>query len=38
VSSNPNDWATVPGSMMTNTLAIPIVTTNLNEFYRLVYP
>jgi len=38
VSSNPNDWATVTGSMMTNMLAIPIIPTNLNEYYRLVFP
>ncbi len=38
VSSNPNDWATVIGSTATNALAIPIVTTNFDEYYRLVYP
>jgi len=38
VSSNPNDWATVPGSTATNALVIPIATNNLNEYYRLVYP
>jgi hypothetical protein len=38
VSTNPNDWATVPGSTVTNQMAIPITTTNLNEYYRLVYP
>jgi len=38
VSTNPNDWATVPGSAATNQLSFPISLTNLNEFYRLVYP
>ncbi len=38
VSSNPNDWATVVGSMATNTMTIPIVTANLNEYFQLVYP
>jgi hypothetical protein len=38
VSSNTNDWATVPGSTVTNSMAVPIVTTNLDEYYRLVYP
>ena len=38
VSTNPNDWATVPGSAATNQLSFPISQTNLNEFYRLVYP
>jgi hypothetical protein len=38
VSGNPNDWGTVPGSAATNTLTIPIVSTNLNSYYRLVYP
>jgi hypothetical protein len=38
VSGNTNDWGTVPGSTATNTMAIPIAMTNLNEYYRLVYP
>jgi hypothetical protein len=38
ISGDPNDWATVPGSTATNALAIPIMTTNLDEYYRLVYP
>jgi hypothetical protein len=38
VSANPNDWGTVPGSTSTNLLSLPILTTNLNNFYRLVYP
>jgi hypothetical protein len=38
LSANPNDWGTVTGSTATNTMAIPIATTNLNEYYRLVYP
>jgi hypothetical protein len=38
VSGNSNDWATVPGSTLTNTASLSILTTNLNEYYRLVYP
>ena len=38
LSINSNDWGTVPGSTTTNLLAIPIVTTNLDEYYRLIYP
>jgi hypothetical protein len=38
VSSTPNDRATVPGSTATNKMAIPIMMTNLDEYYRLVYP
>jgi len=38
IGSNPNDWATVTGSRMTNLLATPIVTTNLDKYNRLVYP
>ena len=38
LSTNQNDWATIPGSTATNTLAIPIFTTNLNDYYRLIYP
>lgn len=38
LSTNPNDWATVAGSTATNTMSISIVTTNLDEYYRLVYP
>jgi hypothetical protein len=38
VSANLNDWATVPGSTTTNLINLPITTTNLNSFYRLVYP
>jgi hypothetical protein len=38
VSANPNDWATVPGSTTTNLITLPITITNLNSFYRLVYP
>jgi len=37
ISSNTNDWATVPGSTATFTTNFPIVSTN-NGFYRLVYP
>jgi hypothetical protein len=38
VSGNTNDWGTVPGSTATNTAAITIPATNLNGYYRLVYP
>jgi hypothetical protein len=38
LSTDLHDWATVTGSMMTNLMIIPIGTTNLNEYYRLVYP
>jgi hypothetical protein len=38
VSANLNDWATVPGSTTTNLINLPITTTNLNSFYRLVFP
>jgi hypothetical protein len=38
VSSYTNDWATVPGSQSINSTNITIVNTNLNEYYRLVYP
>ncbi len=38
VSITPGDWDTVSGSTTTNLMAIPIVTTNLDEYYRLVYP
>jgi hypothetical protein len=38
VSGNPNDWMTVPGSTTTNQMALPILQTNLNEYYQLVYP
>ena len=38
VSGNPSDWGTVAGSTATNTAAIIITKTNLNDYYRLVYP
>ncbi len=38
LSSNPNDWTTLPGSATTTTTNFPIVTTNSSGFYRLVYP
>jgi fibronectin type 3 domain-containing protein len=38
VSANINDWATVPGSTATNSISLPIISTNLNNYYRLVYP
>jgi hypothetical protein len=38
VSANINDWATVPGSTATNSISFPIINTNLNNYYRLIYP
>jgi hypothetical protein len=38
VSGSTNDWGTVPGSTAITTMNIPIVKTNLNGYYRLVYP
>ena len=37
-SSNTNDWTTVPGSTTTNAFSLNILATNLDGFYRLVYP
>ncbi len=38
VSGNPNDWGAVPGSAATNTLSLPILRTNVSQYYQLVYP
>ena len=38
ISANTNDWMTVPGSSLTNQMSLPMILTNLDEFYRLVYP
>jgi autotransporter-associated beta strand protein len=38
ISSNPNDWATVPGANSANQISIPIGAAQTGEFYRLVYP
>ena len=38
VSANTNDWGTLAGSQTITTTNITVQTTNLNEFYRLVYP
>lgn len=38
VSGNPDDWAEVLGSAATNQACITLLSTNVNEFYRLVYP
>jgi hypothetical protein len=38
VSDNPNDWMTVPGSTTTNSASISLLRTNLNSYYKLVYP
>ena len=38
LSSNPNDWGTVPGSTGITATNIIIVPTNKTGFYRLVYP
>jgi autotransporter-associated beta strand protein len=36
ISTNPNDWATVPGSTATNTMTLS--PTNASGYYQLVYP
>jgi len=38
VSGNPADWAEVPGSAATNQACLTLFSTNVNEFYRWVYP
>ena len=38
VSTNPNDWGTVAGSVATNQMSLPINPTQPGEYYRLVYP
>ncbi len=38
LSSNPNDWGTVPGSTAITATNIIIVPTNRTGFYRLIYP
>ncbi len=38
VSINLGDWDTVPGSTAVTTTNLPITKTNLDEYYRLVYP
>ena len=38
VSGNINDWALVVGSTATNKAIIQMSSTNLNEYYQLVYP
>ncbi len=38
VSKSTNDWGTVAGYTTTNAAVIPITKTNLNSYYRLVYP
>jgi hypothetical protein len=38
ISGNTNDWATVAGSTAITATNLPIVTTNMNCYYRLVYP
>jgi len=38
VSSNTNDWMTVPGSTLGTTMSIPIIKGTNNAYYRLVYP
>ena len=37
VSKNTNDWGSI-GFTTTNAAVIPISKTNLNSYYRLVYP
>lgn len=38
VSANSNDWGTVVGSAAVTATNLPITKTNLNNYYRLVYP
>ncbi len=38
ISKNASDWMTVPGTTGTNSAIVSIVQTNLDEYYRLVYP
>jgi autotransporter-associated beta strand protein len=38
VSGVASDWGTVAGSQTNTTTTITVPTTNLNEFYKLVYP
>ena len=38
VSRNTNDWNPVSGSASTNAWIVPIVKTNLNQYYRMIYP
>jgi hypothetical protein len=38
VSRNDSDWGTVAGSTGVTSTNFPIVKTNLDEYYRLVYP
>jgi autotransporter-associated beta strand protein len=38
VSSNTNDWTTVPGSPVTNMLTLPISPALPGEYYRLAFP
>ena len=38
ISANLADWGTVANYAATNAAVIPILTTNLNQYFRLVYP
>lgn len=38
ISGNMADWGTVANYAATNTATIPILATNLNQYFRLVYP
>ena len=38
VSNDTNDWGVAANYTATNAAAIPILKTNLNQYYRLVYP
>ena len=38
ISANLADWGTVANYAASNTAVIPILTTNLNQYFRLVYP
>ena len=38
ISQNTNDWTTVPNSMFTNQIALPVYPSNSSQYYRLVSP
>ena len=38
ISQNTNDWITVPNSMFTNQIALPVYPSNFSQYYRLVSP
>ena len=38
ISTNPNDWTTVPNSTLTNQISLPFYLLTPSEYYRLVSP